>query len=108
MANLKEKIEAEYENIEQALNEMPIHTQLPNLSILELAGVATFLHNFYNGIENILKQIFIARNISLPTGNSWHKDLLNDAADNNIISSKAKAMLKEYLAFRHFLVMLML
>ncbi|MGP8328763.1 MAG: hypothetical protein ACT6FF_00380 [Methanosarcinaceae archaeon] len=102
MANLKEKIEAEYENIEQTLNEIPVYTQLPNLSILELAGVATLFHNFYNGIENILKQIFMARNISLPTGKSWHKDLLNNAVDNNIISSKAKAMLKQYLAFRHF------
>lgn len=33
MANLKEKIEAEYENIEHVLNEMPSYTQLPNLSI---------------------------------------------------------------------------
>lgn len=49
-----------------------------------------------------MKQIFIARNISLPTGNSWHKDLLNGAAENNIISSKARAMLRKYLAFRHF------
>ena len=90
MANLKEKLNAEFENIEQALNEIPVYTQLPNLSILELAGIATLLHNCYNGIENILKQIFIARDISLPTGSSWHKDLLNNAVDNNIISSKAK------------------
>jgi len=102
MANLKEKVEAEFENIEHTLNEMPAYTQLSNLSILELAGVATLIHNFYNGIENILKQIFIALNLSLPAGDSWHKDLLNNAVENNIISSKAKEKLKEYLAFRHF------
>jgi len=33
MANLKEKVESEYENIEQVLNEMPLYTQLPKLSI---------------------------------------------------------------------------
>ena len=102
MANLKEKVEAEFENIEQALNEIPAYTQLPNLSILELAGVATLLHNFYNGIENVLKQIFMARNLSLPTGDAWHKDLLNNAVENQIISSRMKEILKEYLAFRHF------
>ena len=102
MANLKEKVEAEFENIEQLLNEMPGYTQLPNLSILELAGVATLIHNIYNGIENILKQIFMAHDIPFPAGDSWHKDLLNNAVENNIISSEAKEELKEYLAFRHF------
>jgi hypothetical protein len=102
MANLKAKVQAESENIEQTLNEMPAYIQLPNLSILELAGVATLIHNFYNGIENVLKQIFMARNLSLPNGDAWHNDLLNNAVENQIISLRTKEMLKEYLAFRPF------
>jgi hypothetical protein len=54
MADMKEKVEAEYENITRLLDEMPDKERLPYLSFLELAGVATLLHNFYNGVENIL------------------------------------------------------
>ncbi len=102
MAELKEKIEAEFENIDLILKEMPKYNLLPDLSVLELAGVATLLHNFYNGIENILKQILIAKNIALPYSNSWHKDLLNLAVKNKVISGKIKELLGEFLAFRHF------
>ena len=58
MASLSQKIQAELENIDEIFNEMPSHSKLPSLSTLELAGVAALLHNFYNGLENIIKQIF--------------------------------------------------
>lgn len=102
MAKLKDKIEAEYEHIEDLLNEMPKFEKLPYLSFLELAGVATLLHNFYNGVENILKQCLLSKNSSIPSGASWHKDLLISSVENDILSKETMFFLGEYLAFRHF------
>jgi len=102
MASLSIRIQVELENIDNLFKEMPSHSKLPRLSPLELAGVAALLHNFYNGIENILKQIFIAQNLSLPEGNSWHKELIEKAVKEKIISEECKNYLGQYLAFRHF------
>ena len=54
---LSKKINAELENIDEVFKEIPSHEKLPYLSTLELAGAAALLHNFYNGIENILRAL---------------------------------------------------
>jgi hypothetical protein len=102
MASLKDKINVDIENLDRVFEELPSHEILPQLSTLELAGVATLLHNFYNGIENILKRILFEKEISIPQGDAWHKDLLNLAVKENILSSQMKIELGEFLAFRHF------
>lgn len=102
MAKVRERVEAEFENIERVVAALPGSSLLSDLSSLELAGVATHIHNFYNGIENILKQIVIASGEKLPQGASWHQDLLAKAVSDNIISDSTAKELKRYLAFRHF------
>ena len=102
MVKLRDKIDAEYKNIDVLLSKLPQKDKLPFLQFLELAGVATIIHNFYNGIENILKLSLKEKNISLPEGSSWHKELLKLALDNQIISEPTMFKLGEYLAFRHF------
>jgi len=101
MVDYKKRIEVEYEAIEQTLSYLP-KKPLFNLSELEIAGTATLLHNFYNGIENIIKQIFLSKSIEIPTGNAWHQQLLLLAIKKNIISKELADDLKEYLSFRHF------
>jgi hypothetical protein len=58
MADFAGRIEAEFEAIENALNALPQGDVL-KLSPLELAGVAALIHNFYNGVENILSRTLI-------------------------------------------------
>jgi len=102
MAGVRERVEAEFENIERVIAELPDSNMLSSLSSLELAGLATLVHNFYNGLENILKQVVIASGRELPKGASWHQDLLATAESSDFVSESTARELRRYLAFRHF------
>jgi hypothetical protein len=101
MSDCRSRIEAECEAIETALAALP-GRPLSTLSTLELAGAAALLHSFYNGVENVLKQIFLSKTLPIPQGESWHRDLLISGVENGILSEPLFGDLKRYLAFRHF------
>lgn len=76
-------------------------------SAVELMALAAVLHSFYNGVENILKRIAIEIDGTMPTGEVWHRDLLDaamrpSAARPQAVSAELGARLVEYLHFRHF------
>lgn len=73
MGDLSKSILAEKENVEIALSNLKDAMAREEKSIVELAAIGTFLHNIYNGIENILKQILKAKEVEIPKSDTWHK-----------------------------------
>jgi len=104
MDNLPKQIAAEVENVEAALRNLEETMARQVKTVVELAAMGTFLHNIYNGIENILKQSLKLKNIQMAKGENWHKELLNLSVMNGIISEGLSDELYEYLTFRHFFV----
>jgi len=75
--------------------------------LVEMTAVASVLHSFYNGVENIF--LSIAKNLdrNVPTGPQWHRDLLvqmtrETAHRGPVISMELALELADYLGFRHF------
>lgn len=104
MVRLSEKIEAEKENVNYTLANLKDVMERDEKSVVELAAMATFLHNFYNGVENILKQCLKATGVDISKSEMWHKELLKISASDKIISEDMSDKLLEYLTFRHFFV----
>jgi len=72
----------------------------------ELAALATVLHSFYNGVENILKRIAVALDGGAPSGVFWHSELVErmtalSPSRPSVLSSDLSESLQEYLDFRH-------
>ena len=87
MAECKSKVFAEFEAIEKTIAELPV-TPFFELSTLELAGVAALVHNFYNGVENILKQLSLDCGYDLPDGSAWHRDILVQSIEHDFITQQ--------------------
>jgi len=104
MADLTRKVQAEKEYITVALSNLKDVMAQKDKTIVELAAAATFLHNIYNGIENILKQILNAKKVEIPRSRTWHKELLDISVSEGVITQGLCDELYEYLTFRHFFV----
>lgn len=76
---LREDLLDEESAIEETLERLykvrnQFDTQIKDYSIEPAMG--TYLMNFYNGVENILKRISKEYYLTIPKGESWHKELL--------------------------------
>ena len=104
MDSLPKQILAEKANVEEAIGNLENAMAREVKTVIELAAVGAFLHNFYNGIENILKQTLKQKNIQFARTENWHKELLNLSVSHGIITESLSDELYEYLTFRHFFV----
>lgn len=73
---------------------------------IELSALATMLHSFYTGIENIFKRIALKIDGSIPSGNTSHSELLAAMIQSTqhrppVISDGLRSRLNAYLSYRH-------
>ena len=104
MGKLRDEFLIEKEHITITLRSLRSTLKRDEISVIELAAIATFLQNTYNGIENILKRILKYKKIHIRKSSTYHKDILNLSIDHKVISSIVSSELEEYLAFRHFFI----
>ena len=102
MASTKDKVLAEMENITRVMFEVEKTKKISDKELVVLVGIGAYLQNIYTGMENILKQILVHRNIPIPDTPTWHKDLLNLAVEHKVITKGTADKVGKYLFFRHF------
>ena len=108
---LTQRINDEQTKIESTVN--GIAKALEDIETLPIAAspyiqesIANKLADVYNGIENIFKRVANEVDMHLPTGDSWHKDLLTQMTEQRperppVISEKTFPRLEALLKFRH-------
>lgn len=75
--------------------------------LVELTALASVLHSFYNGLENIFLSIAKGLDQEVPTNAQWHRDLLvqmtqETANRRSVLSTELAQQLADYPGFRHF------
>ena len=109
LRQLSRRIPLELDNIEKTVIRAETGWQQYKNSgdDLYLDSVALSLHGFYNGVEGLLENIATGLDRHLPGGDSWHKYLLEQMANEllnirpAVISRSTLEALGEYLGFRH-------
>ncbi len=99
-----DKIESTVGGIAKALEDIEVLPAAARPYIQE--SIAKKLADVYNGIENIFKRIARQVDRHLPTGDSWHKDLLTQMTEQRperppVISEDIFPRLDDLLKFRH-------
>ena len=109
LPDLRDEIEVEFCLIGRLLEESADlrrnarHTA-PNKN--ETVVLASVLHSFYTGVENLLNRIITHVDGKSPQGRFWHRDVLLRMARCErqrpaIISEELRIILSDYLHFRH-------
>ena len=75
--------------------------------VVEITAMASILHSFYNGLENIFLAVAKGIDKDVPSGGQWHRDLLEQMTRatpirNPVLTDETSVQLDEYMGFRHF------
>ncbi|MEN6326958.1 MAG: hypothetical protein ABFD18_12240, partial [Syntrophomonas sp.] len=115
---LKARVEEELKNItrlETALKRLALFPGIKTDTVngLPLSDeiccrfIGSYLHDYYCGLEKIFTHIAKSFGESLPTGNQWHKELLDEMTLNipgvrtAVLSKKTLSKVDELRGFRH-------
>ncbi|MBI4790009.1 MAG: hypothetical protein HY782_23490 [Chloroflexi bacterium] len=104
------QINFEIEQIDQLLAsyaELLERVQKTEPNLVETTAVASVLHSFYNGLENVFLSIAKGFDGNVPRGSQWHRDLLTRMTESRTNRMPALTVdtshrLADYLGFRHF------
>lgn len=107
---VNEQITFKIEDIDKLFSEYKLifdELKVKGPNLFNMTILASVLHSFYNGLENIFD--IISKNIDekVPPRNKSHQELLQQMASKNskresIITENLYMKLREYATFRHF------
>lgn len=103
---LKSLIADELKKLKRLIDEAA-DIQVKKASNINIRAGGSILHDFYTGVETIFHAIATTIDETVPSGLSWHVDLLNQMTLNiegvrsPIVNKDTARMLEEYLRFRH-------
>jgi len=108
---LKNELNDELDNLERVINKvLKAYQHFERASTdqeLYIDSAALNIHSFYAGVEKLLINVANKVDQYLPSGSSWHKDLLEqmstpiDRIRPIVINKALKERLLEFLDFRH-------
>jgi hypothetical protein len=109
LPELKAEIQVEIDQLSKLLKDfIPLLLKSKDTfpDTIEKTALAGMLHSFYNGIENILKRIYLHQYKVSPKGENWHTVLLQKMTKTNensqgMMSEELRIRLKTYMEFRH-------
>jgi hypothetical protein len=109
--DLQEEVFIEFESMEIIVKEViSLRSKLIDRepTLIEKTALSSFLTQFYNGIENILKRVCKFYSIALPIGETWHIELFEKFCYPSakplptLIDDSLKLNLISFRRFRHF------
>lgn len=88
-------------------SELLNHAQNNKPNLVEITALASVLHSFYNGLENIFLTIAKRIDSQIPDTDQWHRNLLTNMTQatnrrDPVLTLDLAYHLTDYLGFRHF------